>query len=130
VNQILITRPCHESNTCRSSHTSQHAQAQRVNPAINPSIASRYRREADGWEACLGARALNSVMRRRASFALPSNRGRIDEHASTTEANSHQHSTATISPRPLAHHVSPASTLVYHPIIVADTTTILPDQVK
>jgi hypothetical protein len=116
--------------TCRSSHASQHAQAQRVNSAISTSIASRYRGEADGWEACLGARALNSVMCRRASFALPSNRGRIDEHASTTSALCHQHSTASISPRPLAHHVSPAPTLVYHPITVADTTTTLSDQVK
>ena len=69
-------------------------------------------------------------MCRRASSALPSNRGWLDEHASTTHANSHQHSTASISPRPLAHHVSPVPTLVYHPITVANPTTTLPSAVK
>jgi hypothetical protein len=121
----------HAINQIPTSHAGAvTCKAQRVNSAIKTSIASRYRGEADGWEACLGARALNSVMCRRASFALPSNRGRIDEHASTTSALCHQHSTASISPRPLAHHVSPAPTLVYHPITVADTTTTLSDQVK
>jgi hypothetical protein len=96
------------------------------NESIRPpttSITSRYRR----------GRSLGSmfgstcVMCRRASFALPSNRGRIDEHASTL-----QQTPTTTRPRAYrrVHHVLPASTLVYRPITVADTTTTLPCAVK
>lgn len=99
-------------------------QSQRVNEPIKTKYCFTLPSRLMGWLESMFESTC--VMCRRASFALPSNRGWVDEHASTTSAPSHQHSTASISPRPLAHHVSSVPTLVYHPITVATLTTTNP----
>jgi hypothetical protein len=86
--------------------------------------------EADDWEhweACLRARA--SCAGEPLSPCRPIAAGLTSTRAPLQRPHT-KHSTSSISPRPLAHHVSPVPTLVYHPITVATTTTTLPSAVK